>query len=120
MKGVGVHGWMEENMYDGSGAVHCWITREEEMQDGGGVYEWRHGLLEYLWGTEGTLLGWGLQPPKQRKLAQDELVLSKRVVRKFLGRVFTATTTTILSSIVSACIVRFCSERLFLVSDIGS
>ena len=88
-------------------------SQEEEMQDGGGVDEWRHGILEYLWGTEGTLLGWGFQPPKQRKLAQDERVLSKRMVRKFLGRVFTATTTTILSSIVSACFDRFCLGKTF-------
>ena len=48
VKGVGVHGWMEENMHDGSGAEHCWM--EEEMQDGGGVDEWQHRFLEYLWG----------------------------------------------------------------------
>ena len=29
------------------------------MQDGGGGDEWRHRFLEYLWGTEGTLLEWG-------------------------------------------------------------
>ena len=41
-------------------AVPCIVgSQEEEMQDGGGVDEWRHRFLEYLWGTEGTLLGWG-------------------------------------------------------------
>ena len=41
-------------------AVPCIVgSQEEEMQDGGGVDEWRHGFLEYLWGTEGTLLGRG-------------------------------------------------------------
>ena len=35
-------------MYDGGGAEHCWI--KEGMQDGGGVDEWRHRFLEYLWG----------------------------------------------------------------------
>ena len=77
VKGVGVHGWMEENMYDGSGAEHCWM--EEEMQDGGGVDEWRHRFLEYLWGD---VVRVGVRPPpKQRKLAQDERVPSKRIVR---------------------------------------
>ena len=57
------------------------------MQDGGGVDEWQHRFLKYLWGDgrdivrEGGEEGDSTTPPKEIKLAQDKREFSTWMVR---------------------------------------
>ena len=56
------------------------------MQDGGGVDEWQHRFLKYLWGDgrdivrEGGEEGGSTTPPKEMKLAQDKRAFLTRMV----------------------------------------